>query len=328
MASAPADPPAGVVRHYNFLPLGESLLGDVLHGLALPQKSLPPKYFYDARGAALFELICELPEYYPTRTEAALMQARIDEMAAFLGTDCEMIEYGSGAGIKTRLLLERLRPRIYVPIDISCLQLKNYAQQLGKDYPWLNVSAICGDYSRKLVLPEWVGLKARRKVAFFPGSTIGNFTLDEAFEFLRSVRATLGKGGAMLVGVDLKKDPQRLHAAYNDAQGVTAQFNLNLLARINRELGADFDLRGFEHHAIYDAQQGRIEMHLRALRDQTVSIREARLDFAAGETILTEISAKYSASEFRELARNAGFNPAELWIDDADLFSIHGLLAS
>ena len=302
----------------------ENLLADVLSGLALPRKALPPKYFYDQRGSELFEAICVLPEYYPTRTELAMMQASATDMAHLLGPQCLLIEYGAGSGRKTRLLIEALTPVAYLAIDISRSALQQCAADLAAAYPAVRVAAMCADYTRPLQLPA-LGAGARRRVIYFPGSTIGNFTRPEAHDFLCYANAIVGAGGAMLVGVDLKKDPARLHAAYNDAQGVTAAFNLNLLARINRELNADFDVAAFAHHAFYDIEAGRIEMHLRSLRTQSVNVAGHQFHFAEGETLHTENSCKYSVEEFQQLAREAGFAPAHCWTDADKLFSVHYL---
>ena len=317
----------GLVRFYDFLPEGDSFLEDVLTGLARPQKTLPPKYFYDARGCELFERICELPEYYPTRTELAIMREHVGAMAKFLGPDCQLIELGSGSSRKTRILIEQLRPPLYVPIDIAGEALRAAAAGLAQLFPSLNIIGMCADYTKPLTLPEFVGVPIRKKAVYFPGSTIGNFTPHEATEFLQLVRRMVGPAGALLVGVDLKKGKKVLDAAYDDAAGVTAAFNLNLLARINRELGADFQLRRFCHKAFYDEDKGRIEMHLESLAAQLVHVGGERLRFSRGETIHTEISCKYSVEEFRAVARCAGFEPDQTWIDAANLFSVHGMIA-
>ena len=300
---------------------------DVVNGLAQPRKALPPKYFYDARGSELFEAICDLPEYYPTRTELSMMQASARDMAQRLGPDCLLIEYGAGSGRKTRVLIEALAPAAYVPIDISHTALQQCAAELAAAYPQVKVAAVCADYSRPMALPAIAGIAPRRRVIYFPGSTIGNFTRADALAFLRQGRTLAGAGGAMLVGVDLKKDPARLHAAYNDAQGVTAAFNMNLLTRINRELDGNFDLAAFEHHAFYDAVEGRIEMHLRSLRAQSVRVAGRAFSFGSSETIHTENSCKYSVAEFQQLARDAGFDAAHCWVDAEQLFSVHELQA-
>lgn len=317
----PADP----YQFHDFHPETETLRSDVLAGLAQPRKALPPKYFYDARGSELFETICDLPEYYPTRTELAMMQANAHDMARQLGPQCLLIEYGAGSGRKTRLLIEALAPAGYMAIDISRTALRQCAAELAAAYPAVSVSAVCADYTRSLQLPPMDESGVRRRLIYFPGSTIGNFTRAEALVFLRHARGVGGPGGAMLVGVDLKKDPARLHAAYNDAQGVTAAFNLNLLTRINRELDGDFDLEAFEHHAFYDIAEGRIEMHLRSRREQTVAVAGQTFSFRAGETIHTENSCKYSVAEFQALAREAGYVPVQCWTDAEQLFSVHCL---
>ena len=304
----------------------DNFLEDVVAGLALGQKALPPKYFYDARGSELFEAICSLPEYYPTRAEIALTRDHIAEIAQFAGAGCELIEYGSGASTKTRILIAELKPAAYVPVDISESALRGAASQLAVEFPWLNVRAVVGDFGRPLAIPAFDG--EGRKVVYFPGSTIGNLTREEALAFLRMTCGQVGPGGAMLVGVDLKKDPNILHAAYNDAQGVTAQFNLNLLSRINAELGADFNPAKFVHYAFYNAPMGRIEMHLASLERQAVNVGSYRFWFAPGESIHTENSCKYAIDEFQALAALAGFRGAKVWLDRENLFSLHGLLAA
>ena len=302
-----------------------SFLDDVLDGLAQPRKTLPPKYFYDEAGSALFDAICELPEYYPTRTEIAIMRAHVRDMAERLGPQCALIEYGSGSGRKTRILIETLAPVVYIPVDIAAAQLKASSAELAREFPGLAVCAVCADYSRPLALPSLNGVNARRRIVYFPGSTIGNFTVAEAAAFLKNACAVVGPGGGLLIGVDLKKDPARLHAAYNDAQGVTARFNLNVLARINRELDADFDLSAFRHEAFYNTDLGRIEMHLASLREQRASVRGRVIRFRSGETIHTENSYKYSVEEFEALARSAGFVPQACWTDAQRLFAVHYL---
>jgi dimethylhistidine N-methyltransferase len=300
----------------------------VIEGLSQPQKALPPKYFYDAEGSRLFDRICRLPEYYPTRAELALTRRHLADIARFAGRGCELIEYGSGESLKTRLLLRALRPSVYVPVDISHSALAGAARHLSRDFGWLHIFAVVGDFSQPLRLPVFRARAGRRRVVYFPGSTIGNLTIQGAQAFLAMSRAQVGAGGAMLIGVDLKKDANVVHAAYNDARGVTARFNLNLLARINRELGADFDLRCFRHYAFYNAPLGRVEMHLVSLARQSVRIGRHRFGFDRGETIHTENSCKYSVEEFRALAAEAGFKGARLWLDRQGLFSLHGLVAA
>ena len=292
----------------------------MIAGLSLPQKTLPPKYFYDAAGSRLFERICRLPEYYVTRAEFALTRANIGAIARFAGRGCELVEYGSGESLKTRLLLRALRPAAYLPVDISPAALEKAAKQLARDFRWLKVLPVLGDFSRPIELP-----RARApRVVYFPGSTIGNLDPEEAHAFLAMTR---DQAGRMLVGVDLKKDANVLHAAYNDSRGVTAAFNLNLLARINRELGADFDLRRFSHYAFYNAAAGRIEMHLVSLARQSVRVAGHRFRFDRGESIHTENSYKYSAEGFRALAARAGYAGKKLWTDRKGLFALHGLTA-
>jgi len=293
---------------------------DVVAGLSAPQKFLSPKYFYDAAGSRLFARICRLPEYYLTRAELALTRRHLAAIARFAGRGCQLIEYGSGEGVKSRLLIRAAHPAVYVPIDISQDALQGAARRLAREFPWLRIAPVVGDFSRPLEIP----LLKKPRVVYFPGSTIGNLTPGEAHAFLAMSRGVAAK---MLVGVDLKKDPVVLHAAYNDAAGVTAAFNLNLLARINRELGADFDLRRWRHYAFYNAALGRIEMHLASLSPQRVRLGGHRWHFARGETIHTENSYKYSIEDFGAMAERAGFRSAKVWTDRRGLFALHGLAA-
>ena len=318
----------GVVRFYSFLPQAERLSEDVLAGLALPQKSIPPKYFYDEQGCRLFEAICELPEYYLTRTEMTILRGNIAEITQFVGPDAQLIEFGSGAQAETRILIQALQTQLYVPIDIATDTLRASSSELARRFPFLNIVGICADHTRPIALPDFVGVPIRRKTVFFPGSTIGNFTPAEALVFLRQARKMAGAGGVLLIGVDLKKDKATLDAAYADSQGVTEQFNLNLLHRINRELAADFQVKRFRHKAFYDPILGRIEMHLESQYSQFVHVAGRRFDFAPGETIHTEISCKYSIAEFQELSKRAGFTPEKVWTDPEQLFSVHGMVAS
>lgn len=326
-ALAPRGDRAGVVRHFNLLRTSESFRDDVLAGLAASDKAIPPKYFYDARGSALFEAICELPEYYPTRTEMAIMRAHVADMARFIGANAQLIEFGSGASVKTCILLEHLEPALYVPIDISESALHGATQALAEQFPGLNIAAVCGDFTKPLQLPQLPGVRSQRRAAFFPGSTVGNFTREEAAAFLALTRRLLGPGGVLLIGVDTKKSKAILDVAYDDAQGVTAAFNLNLLERINRELGGDFDLALFRHKAFYDEAKGRIEMHIESLRNQSVLVAGVRFGFRAGETIHTEISCKYAVDEFQSMARGAGFQAEKVWLDADRMFSVHALIA-
>jgi dimethylhistidine N-methyltransferase len=306
-------------------PARASFLEDVLAGLSHSQKALPPKYFYDERGSQLFDAICRLPEYYPTRTELAMLDRSGPEIAARVGPRAAIIEYGSGSGQKTAVLVDALQPLAYVAIDISKAPLRLAMSALAQTFPRVRMIAVCADYTQPLMLPALDAADARKRLVFFPGSTIGNFTIPEALAFLRNALRVAGRGGAMLVGVDLKKDPSLLHAAYNDAQGVTAEFNLNVLRRINRELGANFDLQSFEHRAFYNVQRSRIEMHLVSTRRQIVSLDGRRFTFEAGESIHTENSCKYSVEEFQSLAAEAGFDAEHCWVDPQRLFSMHYL---
>jgi dimethylhistidine N-methyltransferase len=302
----------------------ESMAAEVQAGLSRTQKCLPPKLFYDRKGSELFDVITRLPEYYPTRTELGLLRRHAAEMAQQLGKDSILLELGSGSSRKIRLLLEAVRPRIYVPMDISRGHLIDSAQYLARDYPWLTVHAACVDYTKPWDIPDF---GPGRYNAFFPGSSIGNFEPASAVQLLRRVRQLVGHGGGLLIGVDLKKDVAVLESAYNDARGVTADFNLNMLAHINRRLDADFDPGNFAHKAIYNEHLGRIEMHLQCTKDHYVRVDGNAYRFRSGETIHTENSYKYSTGEFHALAARADFAPVRVWIDEAGLFSIHYLTA-
>jgi len=296
--------------------------GAVLTGLAKLQKAIPSQFFYDAEGSRLFDRICTLPEYYPTRAETGILRHNAAAVAAALPPQAVLVEYGSGASVKVRLLLDALeRPAAYVPIDISRQHLLAAASVLAFDYPALAVMPVCADFTRFPALPP--ALLPGPRVGFFPGSTIGNFHPADATRLLRRFRRQLGPHGSLLIGVDLKKDPAILHAAYNDAAGVTAAFNRNLLARANRELSASFDIEAFAHDAFWNAPAGRIEMHLRSTVAQKVLVAGRSFRFTAGETIHTENSYKYTLDEFRACAVAAGFAPAAVWTDPAGLFSVH-----
>ena len=313
-------------RLRDLAPTSAQFRAAVLNGLAQSHKRLPCKFFYDAEGSRLFDLICELPEYYPTRTECRILEDRAGDIAALLGPRARLVEFGSGAGIKIRLLLRALdRPAAYVPVDISRNHLVMAATSLARDFPALHIAPVCADYTERFTLPASTGQVALTTSGFFPGSTIGNFSPEQAWHFLVRARRLLGPGGWMLVGVDLDKDEAILNAAYNDAAGVTAAFNLNLLRRINRELDGGFDLDGFAHHAFYNRAEHRIEMHVISRRDQVVRIGDVRFGFAAGETIHTEDSYKYGVADFQGLAERAGFKPVEAWTDADGLFSVHML---
>ncbi len=313
----------GAVRFHDDQLSPATLQDEVLRGLAARHKCIAPKFFYDARGSRLFDAICELPEYYLTRTEMGILETCAGEVARLAGPECTLIELGSGASKKIRLLLEALRPRHYLGIDISREFLLESMQRLAHDYPWLEVHAACADFTQDLDLPDCEG--SGRKLAFFPGSTIGNFEPIEALSFLQRVRRLVQPDGALLIGVDLKKDPQVLHAAYNDSAGVTAAFNLNLLERLRTELGAELDPKNFRHRAFYNATRGRIEMHLVSRRAQEIRVLGQRFHFEPGESVHTENSYKYSVEEFHSLARSAGLRPQRVWFDSARLFSVHYL---
>jgi dimethylhistidine N-methyltransferase len=300
-------------------------LADVLAGLRSPRKTLPCKYFYDERGSALFERICDLEEYYPTRTELAILRAHGGEMADALGPACLLVEYGSGSSAKTRLLLDRLaRPAGYVPVDISREHLLRTAERLRADYPRLPVLPVAADFTAAFALPR-TQRPARRRVVYFPGSTIGNFGPREAVALLRGVASLCGHGGGLLIGIDLRKQREVLERAYDDALGVTAAFNLNLLARINRELGADFDLARFAHRALWRDAASRIEMHLVSREEQRVRLAGETFQFRAGETICTEHSHKYTVEGFGALAARGGLAQRRVWTDAAQRFSVQYL---
>ena len=308
---------------HDLAPGEESFRDAVVKGLARSRKAIPCKFFYDERGSSLFEEICRLPEYYPTRTEIAILEENAEDIAAQMGVYSRIIEFGSGASHKARILLQALdRPVAYVPVDISREHLREAAASLAEDFPELAITAVCADYTGPFSLPPLPGPVGKR-VGFFPGSTIGNFEPEAAARFLANCAQILGAGGEMLIGVGLKKDTAILDAAYNDRSGATAAFNLNLFERINRELNGDLDLDLFEHYAFYSETNGRVEIYIRSLADQQATIAGQRFDFAAGELIHTEYSYKYSVGEFRSLAARAGFRPVDTWTDPAELFSVH-----
>ena len=303
-------------------PAASDLLADIIAGLSSDPRALPCKYFYDERGAALFQKICELPEYYITRTEIDILDRYRAEIASQLGPNIELIGLGTGAGTKTRILVEALlTPAAYIPVDISEKQLRKSSALFRKIFPNLEILPVCADYLQAVTLPS-PRHKAARNVVYFPGSTIGNFEPKEALEFLCRIANVSGRGGGLLIGVDLQKDQNVIEAAYNDKAGVTAEFNLNLLAHINRETGANFDLSRWQHRAIYNAEAGRIEMYLISATDQTVRIQDREFRFRASEKILTEHSYKHAPEGFIALARQAGFDFVKLWTDDARLFGV------
>lgn len=312
-----------MINFYDLHPPLADLRQEVLQGLDRQPRRLSPKFFYDRRGSELFEAITQTPEYYPTRTELTLLEQHAAEMAALLGRGGLLVELGSGSSRKIRLLLDALRPAAYMPVDISRDFLIESAGELAVDFPGVDIHAICADYSTGFELP-WIP-KGVPRAAFFPGSSIGNFEPVQASALLSHLAHALGKGGLLLIGVDLQKDTEVLNAAYNDAQGLTAAFNLNLLARINRELEADFNLDAFQHRAFYNAARGRIEMHLVSTRVQWVEVAGNQFQFATGEGIHTENSYKYTIDGFQRLAGSAGFKPVKTWTDDEYYFSIHCL---
>lgn len=296
---------------------------EILNGLTAEQKRIAPKYFYDDRGSKLFDRICELPEYYPTRTELALLRGHAPEIAELVGPRVSVIELGAGSTTKARVLLDRLvEPAAYVPVDISAEYLVRQAEELAADYPHIQVHPVSADFTKPFTLPELDPIP-RRNLVFFPGSTIGNFPRRQALDLLEVMAFEAKHDGALLVGVDLRKDPVRLRAAYNDKAGVTAKFNLNVLERLNRELGADFELEHFRHRAVYDEDKGRIEMRLVSTQPQRVHMLGTELEFDKDEYIVTEHSHKYSVDEFHELACRAGIEPVTTWLDDERLFSVH-----
>ena len=319
--------PTDGVQVLDYAPKLGSFRDEVVAGLRKPRKELPSKFFYDEEGSRLFEAITELAEYYPTRTELGIMRAHAGEMAALLGPDALLVEYGSGSSLKTRILLDHLRrPAAYVPLDISGAHLAQSAAALAAAYPHLEVLPVCADYTASFALPAPTR-PAARTVVYFPGSTIGNFDPGPARRFMEHVAGVAGPGGGLLIGVDLRKDPVVLHAAYNDARGVTAAFNLHLLARVNRELGSDFELAAFRHYAFYNPTERRIEMHLVSLREQQARVGGEEFAFSVGESIWTESSYKYSLDDFARLASATGWAVERVWTDAGALFSVHYLVA-
>lgn len=300
-----------------------SILAEVLDGLRQPQKTLSPKFFYDARGSELFEQITRLEEYYPTRTEVGILKEHGPDLGRLIGPDAVVVEFGAGNLEKIRLLLDVLeKPRAFIPIDISGEHLAEAAAELAEDYPGLRIEPVAGDYTKPLALPEWAMADGVKRVGFFPGSTIGNFDPPDAVAFLQNVRAILG-GGGLVIGIDLAKDPAVLNLAYDDPAGVTAAFNLNMLSNLNGLVGADFDLDKFQHRAFYNTALNRIEMHLVALSDHNVTIAGERIAFDKGETIHTECSYKYSPERIEVLAEASGWRVRHSLYDERHWFSLH-----
>jgi len=306
-------------------PSNNRFRAEILRGLRKTPKELPSKYLYDEKGSQWFDRITQLEEYYPTRTEARIMETDIQEMTDLIGPDALLVEYGSGSSVKTRILLDHLNePAGYVPIDISRDHLMISAAQISKEYRDLEVLPVCADYTLSFDIPK-PAKDVKKRVVYYPGSTIGNFDPVPAQHFLEEIATVCGPGGALMIGVDLKKMPVVLHNAYNDHEGVTAAFNLNLLERINRELKGDFQIENFKHYAFYNPLKGRIEMHIISLMDQTVHIDGVSIPLRNGESIWTESSYKYNLQEFAELAESAGFQVDHVWTDDRDWFSVQYL---
>jgi dimethylhistidine N-methyltransferase len=296
---------------------------DVVSGLQATPKRLPPKYFYDAAGSELFERITELSEYYPTRCEMEILRAHARDIAALIPQGAALVEFGSGSSKKARILLRAIADKVaaYVPVDICGPMIEQEAAELRPDFPGLKVLPVTADITQEFLLPA-EAKAAPLRVGFFPGSTIGNFEPHEAAAFLRHAGKILGGNARLIIGVDLIKPVEVLNAAYNDKAGVTAAFNLNLLTRINRELGGNFKLDCFEHHAFYNRERHRIEMHLASLKRQKVKVAGDTIDFRAGETIHTENSYKYSVEELTALARGAGWRPLAVWTDERKYFAM------
>jgi len=310
----------------DFKPARERFRAEVLNGLRKAQKELPSKYFYDERGSYLYERICTLDEYYLPRMEVAIMEAHIGEIVKLLGPNTCLVEYGCGNCAKTRILLDHLpAPSAFVPIDISREQLLRVSQELTSSYPELEVLPVCADYTSNFELPD-PKRPSDRTVVYFPGSTIGNFDPVPAKNFLEHIASVCGPGGALLIGVDLKKNPGVLHRAYNDREDVTAAFNLNLLERINRELNGDFQLEQFRHYAFYNPGEDRIEMHLVSLRDQIAHLDDVSIAFVKGESIWTESSYKFNLDDFEQMAAAAGFSVERVWTDERQWFSVQYLI--
>lgn len=309
-----------------FEPETQDIVSEITEGLTRSQKALPSKLFYDKEGSSLFDQITNLEEYYLTRTEILIINDNIEQIADALGENCLLIELGSGSSKKIRLLLENLKnPAGYVPIDISEEHLLSSAKTLANDYPGLRIMPVYADYTKSFTLPPF-NFPYSNKVVYYPGSTIGNFSPDEAYEFLKRISRIAGPKSGLLIGVDLVKDENILNKAYNDKSGVTADFNLNILRRINREIGSDFNLDEWEHNAFYNCEENRIEMHLESRSDQLVKINGTRVKVTKGESILTEYSYKYTIEAFRELVSDF-YEVKTVWTDRDSLFSMQYLVA-
>lgn len=312
------------VEFVNNSPSASSVLKEVITGLSQTPKTLPAKLLYDKRGSEIFEKICLLQEYYPTRSETEILKNHALEIGRMIGENAVIVEPGSGAGDKIRFLLPYLiQPKAYVPIEISKEILLRMTEEFHEEFPQLRVIPVCGDFNQKIDLPLTLGMEQAKKVIFFPGSTIGNLNPTEASQFLKNMASVTGKGGGLLIGVDLKKDPDIFKLAYDDPHGVTADFNLNLLERLNRELAAGFDPRNFIHEAIYNEKLGRVEMHLVSKVSQLVKVNESIFRFLEGETIHTESSYKYTVEEFTELGAKSKWTLKKSWKDSNELFCVY-----
>ena len=314
------------IEIFDYEPPTDDFRAALIAGLSKQQKEVPSKYIYDKRGSEIFSRIIELPEYYVPRAELQILEDRAEEISALVGPRCYLLGYGSAASVKVRCVLDALNePAVYAPLDISKEVLVEGADAIARDYPALRVSAICADYTQSFELPMLDGVAIGRKVGFFPGSTIANVSIEEMLRFLENAAALLGAGGALIVGVDLKKNVDLIRTAYNDSAGVSASFQRNLLFRANCELGTDFDTEGFRHHAEYDAEIGRVEIGLVSLKDQSVRLGAYEFTFAREEFIQTQFAYKFTINEFQALASRAGFEPEAAWTDRNDLFSCHML---
>jgi dimethylhistidine N-methyltransferase len=301
-------------------------LDEIIDGLSQSEKMISPKYFYDERGSQLFDEITRLPEYYPTETELGIMRAHVDEIASLVGKHASLIEFGSGSSLKTRVLLEHMDElAVYVPVDISEDHLLESARQLRTEFPGLEVLPVVADFTQEFQLPSPTIMPVRN-VVYFPGSTIGNFTHEAAHELLKVMHHEAGEGGALLIGVDLQKDPEIIRRAYNDNAGVTAKFNLNMLRHLNREFDTDFDLDAFEHSAEYNEEEGRVEVRLVSDQEQEVTVGDTSFSIDKDEAILTEYSHKYTLEGFAGMAKAAGFKVERVWMDAERLFSVQFLV--
>ena len=319
--------PGGILRFYDLSSPSGGFLEDVLQGLAAKEKVIPARYMHDQRAEMLFARVCELPGYYAMRAETGILRENARAIASLLGPACQLMEFGCGAEARSRLLIDAVRPPLYVPIEADGDLLRLFGARLFADFPRMNISGLVADYARGLVLPKFAGVQLQKKAVFYPGAAVGCFTPFEAQAFLAMTCRLVGPGGVLLIGVDLKKDWNMLGAACDDPAGVIAAYHLNLLERINRELGADFQMRRFHYGASYDAARGWVETHIESDYSQFVRIAGQRFDFRVGERIQTSIACKYSVDEFRALAETAHFNCEKVWTDPHNLFAVFGLVA-